>query len=125
MRPAGAAASTFSISAHKERAKMRVEHMANLIERFDSISRECDGLMTQIEAERANPTRSLRMNGRGVIYVPNITKLAQLETLLAERQRELERLDHGATALMRTSPAVFFVGIENSRASARFMAARR
>lgn len=99
--------------------------MASLIERFDSISRECDGLMAQIEAERANPTRSLRMNGRGVIYVPNVTKLAQLEALMAERYAELERLDNGVAALEKSSPAAFWRGIENSRANACFMASRR
>lgn len=88
--------------------------MASLIERFDSISRECDGLAAQLAAERARCTSR-----------SNVSRIAMLEQLLAARWKQMESLDDGVAALEKASPTAFWRGIESSRADACFMAARR
>lgn len=85
----------------------------NLIARFDAISRECDGLVNQLEAERkACTSRS------------NVTRIAQLEVLLNDRLRQYERLEPGVISVQNADPVAFWNGIVEARMAARFYASR-
>lgn len=100
----------------------------NTIARYEQISRECDGILASITKERSRPAQvsqvSVLGNQRTAMRF-RVSRLAELEQMLAERQREAARLFDGIAEIERCDSDGFWAQYDTARHDAAALAAYR